>query len=143
MSTTEIGLGDDGEVPGTAGKPMLSVLKHKNIGEIVAVVTRYFGGIKLGPGGLVRAYTSSLQLVIEKLELVECFTLISGIITAKYNQESVIRGVLGSEKVDIADIQYKDKMIIVIQVPEIKTEDLADKIMNQTRGQASITWQDN
>ena len=136
-------MGDDGEVLGTAGKPMLSVLQHKNIGEIVAVVTRYFGGIKLGPGGLVRAYTSSLQLVIKQLELVECFTLVSGNITADYNLENQIRRVLSSEKVDIADVQYKDKMIIVIQVPENKTEDLEDKIMNQTRGQASIKWQDN
>jgi len=74
-SSAEIGLGDDGEVPGTAGKPMLSVLQHKNIGEIVVVVTRYFGGVKLGPGGLVRAYTSSLQQALEELELKKCVAL--------------------------------------------------------------------
>jgi len=53
-SSPEIGMGDDGEVSGTAGKTMLNVLQHKGIGEIVAVVSRYFGGVKLGPGGLVR-----------------------------------------------------------------------------------------
>ncbi len=51
-STTDIGFGDDGEVTGTAGKPMLGVLQHKKIGEIVVVVTRYYGGVKLGTGGL-------------------------------------------------------------------------------------------
>lgn len=66
-STSRIGMSDDGEPHGTAGRPMLTVLLHCGIGEIGAVVTRYFGGIKLGTGGLVRAYQDSVRLGLDTL----------------------------------------------------------------------------
>ncbi|MGN0008334.1 MAG: YigZ family protein [Desulfovibrionaceae bacterium] len=59
--TARVGFSDDGEPHGTAGRPMLTVLLHGGVGEIVSVVTRYFGGIKLGTGGLVRAYQGAVQ----------------------------------------------------------------------------------
>lgn len=65
--TARIGYSDDGEPHGTAGRPMLTVLLHGGVGEIVVVVTRYFGGIKLGAGGLVRAYQGSVQAGLESL----------------------------------------------------------------------------
>ncbi len=61
---------DDGEPSGTAGKPILNVLQHKQVGNIVVVVSRYFGGIKLGAGGLVRAYSTSAQQVMDILPVV-------------------------------------------------------------------------
>ena len=61
--TARVGMSDDGEPHGTAGKPILTVLLHSEIGEIVAVVTRYFGGTKLGKGGLVRAYSDRKSVV--------------------------------------------------------------------------------
>ncbi len=60
---------DDGEPSGTAGKPILNVLQHKDIGDLMVVVIRYFGGIKLGAGGLVRAYSQAAQQAIDSLEL--------------------------------------------------------------------------
>lgn len=68
-NTARIGYSDDGEPHGTAGRPMLSVLLHGDIGELTAVVTRYFGGIKLGTGGLVRAYQSMVKQGLETLPL--------------------------------------------------------------------------
>ncbi len=65
--TANIGQSDDGEPHGTAGKPMLNQLLHSEVGECVAVVTRYFGGIKLGPGGLVRAYQGSVAKALDEL----------------------------------------------------------------------------
>ncbi len=59
--TAFVGYNDDGEPHGTAGRPMLTVLLHSEIGEIVAIVTRYYGGVKLGTGGLVKAYQQSVQ----------------------------------------------------------------------------------
>ena len=67
--TAFIGCSDDGEPKGTAGRPMLNVLVHSGVGEITVVVTRYFGGILLGTGGLVRAYQDSVKEVLAKLPL--------------------------------------------------------------------------
>ncbi|WP_363174831.1 YigZ family protein [uncultured Ruminobacter sp.] len=69
--TAFIGCSDDGEPKGTAGRPMLNVLVHSGVGEITVVVTRYFGGILLGTGGLVRAYQDSVKAVLDKLPLKE------------------------------------------------------------------------
>jgi len=61
------GMGDDGEPSGTAGKPILNVLTHKDVGDVMVIVVRYFGGIKLGAGGLTRAYSQATQAVMEIL----------------------------------------------------------------------------
>ncbi|HQY92359.1 MAG: YigZ family protein [Caldilinea sp.] len=70
-STSQIGMSDDGEPHGSAGRPMLTVLLHAGVGDIVAVVTRYFGGTLLGVGGLVRAYSGGVQLALATLPTVE------------------------------------------------------------------------
>ncbi|HAJ37562.1 MAG TPA: YigZ family protein [Chloroflexi bacterium] len=70
-STGQIGMSDDGEPHGSAGRPMLNVLLHAGIGDIAAVVTRYFGGTLLGVGGLVRAYSGGVQLALATLPTVE------------------------------------------------------------------------
>lgn len=66
-STTHIGMSDDGEPHGTAGRPILNALLHSGVGEVVAVVTRYFGGVKLGTGGLARAYAGSVSDALSSL----------------------------------------------------------------------------
>ncbi len=68
---TNAGMGDDGEPSGTAGKPILNVLNHKGIGDVMIIVVRYFGGIKLGAGGLTRAYGQAAQAVMEILPTFE------------------------------------------------------------------------
>ena len=83
--TARIGMSDDGEPHGTAGKPMLNVLLHSDIGEIVAVVTRYFGGTKLGSGGLVKAYSGSVKNSLEGLLLIEKRQLVSLILNFEYH----------------------------------------------------------
>src|ERR1051325_1555091 len=79
-STARIGLSDDGEPRGTAGRPMLTALLHGGVGDVAAVVTRYFGGVKLGTGGLVRAYGGCLQralLTLPRAERVDWVTLLA------------------------------------------------------------------
>ena len=95
-NTVAIGMSDDGEPQGTAGKPMLNVLQHKGIGEIVVVVTRYFGGVKLGAGGLVRAYSNAVQAVMEQLPLAEVVAVKEAQLQFPYAHESAIRRLLES-----------------------------------------------
>lgn len=142
FSTTDIGFGDDGEVSGTAGMPILNILQHKKIGEIVAVVTRYFGGTKLGTGGLVRAYSSSLQLALDDLKLIEYVPLKSGSIIFAYEYENAIRNLLSSMNVEINNVEYTDNVNIQIDVTEPVLNELIDEIANQTHGQAIIKFQD-
>ena len=83
-SSDRIGMSDDGEPHGTAGRPMLTVLVHGGVGEITAVVTRYYGGTKLGTGGLVKAYGGVVQLALATLPREERVDLVSVQVTVGY-----------------------------------------------------------
>src|SRR5205085_4114056 len=84
-TSMQIGLSDAGEPHGTAGRPMLTVLLHSNIGEIAAVVTRYYGGTKLGTGGLVKAYGGTVQLALETLPLSERVDFVEATVSIGYS----------------------------------------------------------
>ena len=131
-------MSDDGEPQGTAGKPMLSILQHRKIGEIVVVVTRYFGGIKLGTGGLVRAYSSSVQMALQKLPLAEFVTLTTAQITLPFPFENRIRRLLEKMKVTITDVKYKDQVVLFVEFPENMGMELEQQIRNQTQGQTQF-----
>ena len=136
FDTVQIGMSDDGEPQGTAGKPMLSILQHRKIGEIVAVVTRYFGGIKLGTGGLVRAYSSSVQMALQKLPLAEFVALASAQITLPYPHEDRLRRLLEKIQVTIKEVIYKDRVVLMVEFPAKIVVDLKQQIANQTKGEA-------
>jgi uncharacterized YigZ family protein len=136
FDTVQIGMSDDGEPQGTAGKPMLSILQHRKIGEIVAVVTRYFGGIKLGTGGLVRAYSSSIQMALQKLPLAEFVALANAQITLPYPYEDRIRRLLKKMQVAIKDVIYKDRVVLLVEFPASMVLELEQQIGNQTKGEA-------
>lgn len=70
-TTSQVGFSDDGEPHGTAGRPMLTVLEHSGLGDVTAVVTRYFGGVLLGKGGLVRAYSGGVKLALGSLPVAQ------------------------------------------------------------------------
>ena len=140
VDTIQVGMSDDGEPHGTAGKPMLSVLQFSKIGEIAAVVSRYFGGIKLGTGGLVRAYSSSLQMALQKLPLEEFIASAPARITLPYPRENNIRRLLNSLKVDIAEVIYGDNVVLIVEVPQDIAAELERQIINQTRGNIKIEW---
>lgn len=114
---------DDGEPGGTAGLPIMEVLNKRNISNVLCIVVRYFGGIKLGAGGLVRSYTKAVCNVIDKTELI---TLVKGylikIITNYDNQKEY--DYLFKDK--IIKKEFHDKVIYYIELAE---EDL-DKIRN-------------
>lgn len=113
-----LGFSDDGEPNGTAGKPMLNVLMGSKLGEVTAVVTRYFGGIKLGTGGLARAYGGSLIHALDELISAEKIpeTIIVG--RSGYNHQKVIEmifenyNIINVEKTFTADVSWEIRMDI-------------------------------
>jgi len=84
-------MSDDGEPSGTAGKPILSVIQHKRIGDVMVVVSRYFGGIKLGAGGLVRAYAGASEAALSALTLVARMARLDAELALDFAQEDAVR----------------------------------------------------
>jgi len=110
--------GDDGEPSGTAGKPILNVLQHKNLTDVMVVVIRYFGGIKLGAGGLARAYGKAAQLVLEDVPLVEPEIYRQVIMEIDFAQEQQVRHLLSQSCGQVQDIIYAETVSLQAQVPE-------------------------
>ena len=109
---------DDGEPKGTAGKPMLNVLSHSELGNIVVVVTRYFGGIKLGAGGLVRAYTGSVTNALTQLETETQHVRESCQMSLPYSQLDTLEHWLQSTHIAITDKQFTDRVLLHLAVPK-------------------------
>lgn len=129
LSASAVRFSDDGEPSGTAGKPILNVLQYSHYGEIICVVSRYFGGIKLGSGGLVRAYSNSTQAAIEKLIVKEIVELTSIRIQFSYPFESSIRHYLESIDVVITHVDYQEQIIFQLNIEKT----LISKVMQHTR----------
>ena len=99
-SSGQVGMSDDGEPHGTAGRPMLAVLTHSGVGEIVAVVTRYYGGTKLGKGGLVRAYSSGVQQALQGLPTKEKVTYVGARLMLGYSHVTQLKLMLTALEVE-------------------------------------------
>jgi len=136
VTSIERSCSDDGEPQGTAGKPMLNVLQHKNIGEIVVVISRYFGGIKLGAGGLVRAYSSSVQQAIDALPLCLRVMTAPAVLHTPFALESDMRHLLESSGIRIKANYYQDNVQLHIEI-ELGTElELEAAIREKSSGKA-------
>lgn len=110
-------MSDDGEPSGTAGKPILHVLQHKDIGDIMIVIIRYFGGIKLGAGGLVRAYSHAAQLVIESLIVKKEVATASVSAICDFSQEQTVRHWLSKIGGCDLEVTYQQQVLITVKVP--------------------------
>ena len=99
---------DDGEPKGTAGKPMLNVLQHSDLGNIVVVVTRYFGGIKLGAGGLVRAYSQCVSEALKELSTIEFLIRDELRIKLAYSLLDSLEHAIKELNIEISDKQFSD-----------------------------------
>lgn len=109
---------DDGEPSGTAGAPMLNILQKNNLVNVVAIVTRYFGGILLGTGGLVRAYSNSLLQTIEISEKVEkCYGQVLEVVL-NYNEFENFKYYCKNNKINIVEAQYFENIVCKIEVEE-------------------------
>lgn len=137
--TAQVGQSDNGEPHGTAGKPMLGILLHRDVGEIVVVVTRYFGGIKLGTGGLVRAYQSSVDLAIQSLPVCIKRILCKITVSIPYKYVSKIYHLLPKYEACILEENSSEQASYLIQVPDSQLVELHEALQNATDGQATIT----
>jgi len=136
--TARVGRSDDGEPHGTAGKPMLSVLLHSDIGEIVAVVSRYFGGTKLGTGGLVRAYSGSVKSAIEGLCVKEKREAVSLTVILDYSKIACIKQAVESFNSEIIEEQYEGDVSFKIEIPKNNEDRFVHAVMDLTGGEIQI-----
>lgn len=113
---------DDGEPSGTAGVPMLEVLKKKELKDVTAVVTRYFGGIKLGAGGLIRAYGGAVNDAIKEIGVIERRLQQEIRLTVAYPLSGKLENSLRESDYTLHDTEYTDKVTFVCLVDEDKTD---------------------
>jgi uncharacterized YigZ family protein len=137
-STNRIGLSDDGEPHGTAGRPMLTVLLHSGVGEIAATVTRYYGGTKLGTGGLVKAYGGTVQLALETLPRAERVDYAELTLTTAYPSITVVQQLLASFEVEVVEQDYGVTVTYRLRVPRPSIAALRSALADATRGEAEL-----
>lgn len=129
---------DDGEPSGTAGVPILEVLKRMEIHDVVAVVTRYFGGTKLGAGGLIRAYSNSTSRAIEKVGLVKKVLQRDLDLNVSYANYEKLNYHLQQEHINVIDTNYGSNVDVIIAVNVNAVEAVQTKITNLLSGQVTI-----
>jgi uncharacterized YigZ family protein len=113
-----VAMSDDGEPSGTAGKPILNVMQHKDVGDIMIVVVRYFGGIKLGAGGLVRAYSGATQQAYSALTTIKKQNFIDMEIQCTFRDEQKIRHHIERLEGRVENIDYGLDLRILFAIPE-------------------------
>lgn len=128
---------DDGEPSGTAGVPMLEILKKREITNVCAVVTRYFGGIKLGAGGLIRAYAGSVGHALDQVGLVKFVTQEQLILTLDYGNYDGLQRFLSSQGLVISESEFLSDVTVKLFVDLDKTEQLLADLVEQFSGKIS------
>ena len=137
-STTHIGMSDDGEPHGTAGKPMLTTLLHGDVGEIVVVGSRWFGGVKLGTGGLSRAYSGGVKLVLESLPTEERVDRVRVEVAVGYAEVAAVQRLVAEKEVLLEAEEYGADVRYVCAVPEQALEDFRRAVSDLTRGEGRV-----
>ena len=129
---------DDGEPSGTAGVPMLEVLEKHNLTNLCVVVTRYFGGIKLGAGGLIRAYAGSVTMAIKEIGLVEIKEQAGLRLKLSYSQYQDFANFLKAENLAEYDTEFTDTVSSLLFVDKGERELLKDKLTEFFKGKLEM-----
>lgn len=133
---------DDGEPQGTAGVPVLDVLQKHGLTDICCVVTRYFGGILLGGGGLVRAYSHSAALGVESAEILHMHYCISALLTMDYELYGKVNYILPEFDVKQIESDFGDNVKLLVNVKSELYEPLYKKLIDVTSGRINIEKKD-
>lgn len=136
--TAKVGMSDDGEPHGTAGKPMLNTLLHGEIGEIAVVVTRYYGGTKLGTGGLVRAYSGMVNLGLESLPTKEMVETTQLLVTIPYPAVTLFKRMLPEFEIEVAEERFTDEAGFVLSLPLEHVSSFEAKLAELTDGRGRM-----
>lgn len=142
-STDRIGMSDDGEPHGTAGRPMLTVLQHCGIGEIAAVVTRYYGGTKLGTGGLVKAYGGAVQEALLTLLVAERVDTVTATFEVGYAQIGAVQQLLPTLEAEVQAQDFGALATFTVQLPRSEAAALEEAVGNLTRGSGNFRLVDS
>ena len=137
-STAHIGMSDDGEPHGTAGRPMLTVLLHSGVCEVVTVCTRYFGGVKLGTGGLSRAYAGGVKLLLQTLPTELKIKRVHVSVRVAYPHVESLQRLLDDLEVVVEHEEYGEEVKYQIAVPAMTLETLREQLAQLTSGEGVL-----
>ena len=132
---------DDGEPSGTAGVPMLGVLENHNLTNVCVVVTRYFGGIKLGAGGLIRAYAGSVTLAVKEIGIIEIKEQAGIAIQISYTQYQEYSNFLKEHDLMELDTNFTDQVDTMIYVDKEEKENIKAALVEFFNGKVTLTDQ--
>ncbi len=132
------GFSDDGEPSGTAGKPMLSMLQGGNVGEICAVVVRYFGGTKLGTGGLQRAYGASVRNALANLPTKIKIPMVDKRLACQYTQVNDVLHLLKIHDGQLKSQHFNEQVELLLSIPVVNIEQFALQLLTLSAGQLTL-----
>lgn len=138
-----LGGSDDGEVAGTAFRPMLNILLHSGLGEVCAVVTRFYGGTKLGTGGLVRAYSQCLTEAIAQLRSETKVPQSTLRLAFDFCHEAAVRRHVAFFLGGVIEQRYEDQVILELQVPSASVNEFLSIVRSECKGEINIFCQDS
>lgn len=137
-STDQVGLSDDGEPHGAAGKPMLIALQYSGLGDTAVVVSRYFGGIKLGKGGMVKAYTAAVKTALEQLSRAERVAWTRLVAIFDYALVTPFERHLAEFEAEVLDMDYGEKVSCRLRLPEEHREGFCKMFDDLSAGQGQM-----
>ncbi len=117
-------MSDDGEPSGTAGRPILNVIQHKGLGDVAVVVTRYFGGIKLGAGGLVRAYAGATEAVLAAVPVARHVDRLAADLTLDFAHEHGVRHWAESHGAEVEEVSYGERVRVRLSIEQALVAEL-------------------
>ena len=126
---------DDGEPSGSAGKPILFVLHKYDVSDILMVITRYYGGTKLGVGGLARAYSDSSSAALEHCVKIPVYSTKDIKVLCMYEDVDIVRRIIDSYAIN-SDSEYRDAVEFIARIPESQCEIFMNEIISATSGRA-------
>lgn len=131
---------DDGEPSGTAGRPMLEVLRHHDLEGVLAVAVRYYGGVPLGAGGLARAYTDTVVQALAQAQKIPLRKKTMLKLKVDYALEGTIRRLCPQYEVQIIEVEHLSEVVFIVELPQDQREVFEDRLNEASQGK--VKWLD-